>query len=306
MEALFSTGPVYDPHVIGIIKYMLSRLKNNHPRPDSKVYIKNANYIKELYEGRFHTHVFNTSRKDYNYTDVFLKIRNCSGNWQNVRNLIVSVLDNIELSKDKQYLPFNKKFIETITFSTFFEYFDINAKESGMNSNFLNYINPPLKSRIYASAFTISKLKENVLKSILPFAEKISNSYFKDSNLSFWYNMEDLSRWLKKMKEAFPSEYGEFIISCKNGNPLEDFMNYLTKGGNIIQPFFFQLSLKGSDRIEGRFSGWLNDGIRSGKFSSLKNLPKSIECYYTDENFEKRKKEPKKKEVVDLDDFPIF
>ena len=308
---LFEEETPFDSHVHSIINIMLKNLKNNHPKQDSKVYIRNARYIEELYNGTFLHRVFNKSRKDYNYNDCFEKIKAVKGSWQAVRNLVVEVLNNIELAKNKDYLPFNKNFVNSITFATFFEYFDINANNSGMSSNFLNFVNPPNRCYDYTSNITIDKLKKNCMSNILEYGEKIVKKYFKvtSQELSFWYNMEDFSRWLRKFNEVFPNEYSEFILNCKNGNPLKDLEEYLMtvlnyrQGNNLImQPIYFQLSKIGSDKLEGNFLSWLRNGIEKNKFVSLRKLPKSINNYYNDESFVKQIVQKKEKEVIDFDE----
>ena len=101
-------------------------------------------------------------------------------------------------------------------------------------------------------------------------------------------------------------EYGEFIIACADGNPLQDFKDYVLKGNvSILYPYFFQLSANGGEKLQGRFLSWLGEGIRTGKFSSLSHLPKGIESYYTDESFASVE-EKKTKQVVDIEDIPVF
>jgi hypothetical protein len=74
----------------------------------------------------------------------------------------------------------------------------------------------------------------------------------------------------------------------------------------IVQAFCFQLSKLGSKNLEGNFLGWLRKGIENNKFSSLKNLPNSIQNYYTDDSFRKKEFVRKDKEVVDLDSIFTF
>ena len=311
LQPLFEVENEYDTHVTFIIGVMLKRLKNNHPKPTSKVYIRNVSYINELYNGTFLHHVYNHNRKDYNYANTTDRIKECKGDWNKINNIITTALDNIELAKSKDYLPFNKRFVDSITFATFFEYFDINSNCTGISSNFLNFINPPKKCYEYTSNITIEKLKKSCLTNIREYGEKIVRKYFdKSQELSFWYNMEDLSRWLRCFKKTFSYEYNEFVIMCKNKNPLQDLEEYIInilnyKQGNnlIVQPIFFQLSKLGSDRLEGYFLHWLRSGIESNKFSSLKNLPKSINNYYKDESFEtvNVKEKTVEKEIIDFD-----
>ena len=313
MDSLFAVGPVYDKHLVSIIKLMLTKLKNNHPKPDSKVYVRNANYLLELYNGIFNKHNFNLTRKDYNYDKCFEEIKKCKGDWGYLRNLILQSISNIELAKSRDYMPFNKAYIDGITFATFFEHFDINSYQSGMDSNFVNFINPPKKCYEYTSSLTIEKLKAECLPSICECAKKIAQEHFNSSKaneLSFWYDIEDLCRWIKNMKKTFPKEYSEFTLNCKNGNVLEDFNCYLMnclnmKQGDksIVMPNYYRLAFQGESVLGYYFLGWLRNGIEQGKFAAFKNLPESINHYYTDESFKTIKKTvKKKKEVIDEED----
>ena len=315
MNALFELGPVYDPHVKSIMNLLLSKLKNNHPKPEGKLYAKNAAFVESLYNGKFLNKHFNTSRKEYNYENSYEIIRSCKGNWTKVRDLVATVLGNIELAKDKTYLPFNKRYVEQITFATFFEHFDANATEPGTNSNFLNFVNPPFKSRDYTSAMLAKKIKEKCPPAIRSSAERICNSRFKEGgdSLKFWRNISDFATWLAAFKEAYPEMHSEFALNCLNGNPLDDFEDYLDKrmrakyGANYSLPtFHFQLSLAGSERLGLDFLDWLNKGISSGRFAMLRDLPKPIDFYRFPDSFKPSKETntfgKKEKEVVDADE----
>lgn len=316
---LFDLGPVYDPHLKSIMKLLLSRLKNKNPSTDSKVYMKNAAFVQEIYDGKFLHRQFDMTRKDFDYKDSFEKIRNCKGNWTEVRNVILTSLNNLDLSKKKEYLPFNKDYVNSISFSTFFECFNIKNHSQGMESHFLNYINPPIMLHTYAEKSTIVKLKKECLPSLVPVAEKISSRHFKDSDeLSFWYNILDMSVWLRNFKNTFPDVYNEFIMNCEKGNPLEDFYKYLVSylkskhgDGIIVQSIYFKKNQIGYHRLGFQFLGWLRNGIERNKFSMLKNLPKSIDNYCDEDSFviekiKKEKKAEKVKEVVDFEDLPVF
>ena len=316
MKPLFDDGPTYDPHVSATIKMMLSRLRNNHPKPGDKVWIKNANFIKSLYDGLFLHQRFDMSRND-NPTETYSQVRKVKGDWSKVRDIIALSLNNIDLAKSPDYMPFNKKYVESISFATFFESFDITSAGREKSSNFLNFVIAPKKSYEYTSDLTIAKLKKQCTKMILETGERICKRYMseKSHELSFWYSMTDWSRWLRKMKETFPNEYGEFLMNCDNGNPLLDFRKYLMKilewkqGENImVGPECFKLSYLGHSTLEGHFKNWLRNGVEKNKFNCFKYLPKSIEKYYQDDSFVivKEKKTEKKKEIIDADDLPIF
>lgn len=292
MQPLFETGPVYDPHIKSIIKLMLLNLKNNKPKEDSKVYVRTVSYIQELYDGTFLHRSFNTGRTDYNYQGSFDKIKSCKGSWQNIKNCITDSLTNLNLAKQNEYLPYNKSFLDGISFATFFEQWDITSNST--NCNFLNFQNPPKKKLVKALDSKIQKTKKNVLNLIIQESEKIALKYYQDENdkLQFWCAIENFSRWLRQMKSTFPSIYSEFIVSCKNGNPLTDFRDYVEtllikkQGQNIvIAPYYFRLSIPGQNKLGGSFLDWLVNGISTGKFSCFKSLPKSIMNYCNDSDF---------------------
>lgn len=312
---LFFTGPSYEPHLKSIMNLLLSKLKNKNPKPDSNVYKKNAAFVQELYDGKFLHRQFDMTRKDFWYEGTFEYIRLCKGNWTMVRNLIVQSLNNLELAKKKEYLPFNKKFIESITFSTFFDCFDV--KSQGMSSMFLNLVNPPNKTYEYTSKLTIEKLKTECNKSLVPVAEKICMKHFNGNDeLSFWYNILEISQWLSNFKKAFPDVYNEFILNCEEGNPLKDFYKYMLKylaykqGNNVmLQAIYFKTHGIGYHKLGFQFLGWLKNGIETNRFSALKRLPKSVDNYCDECDFVTviQKKEKKvEKEVVDFEDLPVF
>ena len=138
----------------------------------------------------------------------------------------------------------------------------------------------------------------------------------KNYQLSFWYDMEDWTRWFKLLKENLPSTYNEFLICCKNGNPFDDFTDYLLfvlkeKEGScpVINHWYFKLTYQDGTELDGYFKQWLRSGMDKGKFAFLKNLPKSINMYYTEDSFKKKiTVEKKTKEVIewDTDTFDIW
>ena len=316
MTPLFDIGPKIDNHIESIISVMLSKLSNKNPKKDSKCYLRVVGYINELYNGDFLKNKrFDSSKdKQFDMTDSFQKIQDCKNDWNKVRQLVLSSLENLEESKKPEKLPWNKKYLNDITFSRFFN--------NGYNENgevdcpFLHLVNPPLTSYAYKSDITITTLKENCNSLIRSVAEKFCRKYFKMKNyqLSFWYDMEDWTRWLKLFKSTFPTVYGEFVSSCEDGNPFIDFKNYLLfvlkqKEGEhpVMNHWYFKLTYNDGTELDGYFKQWLRAGIDKGKFNVLKQLPKSIDKYYTDESFNNSKiKNEKKKEVIEFEDVVIW
>lgn len=319
MESLFITGPVYDKHVVSIINLMLTRLRNNHPKQDSKCYQNTAVYIQELYDGVFLRHRFDeTSFNQFNmqgYQDI---IKSCKGDWLKIKQVINKAIDNLELSRSDKYLPLNKKYVENITFATFFEAYSFTSFNGEINCNFIKYINEPKFSYEYFSELRIQKLKSQVSDSIGIPAQIFASKYFKSTRqLSFFWNaMVDWTRWLNQFKKTFPQIYSEFISVCDEGNPFIDFKNFLLRfieykqgESGIVEETNFLLSRNNSGELEGSVRSWLNAGMNSSKFSVLKQLPKSITQYYTNESFVKTSQITKLKEekqVIELEDIPIF
>lgn len=316
MDALFEVGPIYDKHADSIVKLLLSKLSNNNPKKDSKCYMRTINIIMEIYKGTFLTsRRFDESKnKQFNMDNVFKIIAECANDWSKVRKIISDSLDHLEQAKQPDKMPFNKKYLNNITFSRLF---NNGYNQDGLiDCPFLKFINPPKDSYSFTSDITISKLKENTSSLIRQSAEKYCKKFFKMKSyqLSFWYDMEDWTRWLKNMKETFPDEYNEFLLSCKNGNPLDDYTDYLInslkskQGSNpIIERWYYQLSYKDGNELDGYFKRWLITNINNGRFSAFRNLPKSINYYYLDESFDKSEiKVEKKKETIDLDDMVIW
>lgn len=308
MNALFDGAPVYDPHLKSVMSFLMSRLRNNNPKPESKAYAKTAGFLLEIYEGRFLNKMFDLSRKDYNYGGVFEKVRACKGSWQAVRNLVSAALDNLELAKDFSYLPYNKKYIDDITLSVFFEQRKKNGLEPGMVSNFLNFVNPPKKKIDWANDQTAEKLKKSGLMVPMATADRICSAYFKDSSsrLRFWRVMKDWSDWCLAFKSAYPAVFSEFCLACSMGSPLDDFRIWLD--GKLAarketpKPYHFMLSLSDSNMLGLDFLEWLEKGMKSGKFSMLRSLSKPMAYYRFPEHFkDSALSKPKKKEVVDAE-----
>ena len=315
MTPLFDDSPKYDPHVVSIINQMLLHLKNNKPKPESPVYARNARYIQEIHDGLFLTHYFVYSRADqYDLNNINEKVRACKNSWQKTRDIVVTSLEHYELAKNKDRMPYNKKFIEDVSFATFFEGCMKFNSDGCFDSNFMKFINEPKMSYDYNSQIIINKIKDGVMNYIQAPAEEFCKKYFKTKHqqLLFWYEMEDWTRWLRSFHKAFPNVYGEFISSCEDGNPFKDFKRFLIErlkwkeGENpIINVYYFKLTKFHGERLDGMFKEWLRSGIDKNKFNVLKTLPKSIDCYYADESFV-RPVEKIEKKVVDIEDIPIF
>ncbi|MBR6403169.1 MAG: hypothetical protein IKS48_07275 [Eubacterium sp.] len=315
MTPLFDDGPVYDPHVKSIINYMLIHLRNNNPKPESPVYARNAAFIKELYDGTFLRHNFVYSRiNQFDLDRVNEQVKAVKGSWQMVRNIVIGSLDHYELAKSKDRMPFNKKFLDDISFATFFEGSVKFNPDGCFDSNFMKFVNEPKMSYNYNSDITIGKLKDETNALFRKEAESFCNKWFKMKHmqLSFWYEMVDWTRWLRCFRKTFPNIYGEFIASCEDGNPFIDFKRFLLdrlkwkEGENpVMNVYYFRLTRYDSGMLDGMFKEWLRTGIDRNKFNALKQLPKSIDRYYTDESFSKPEEKVEKK-VVDVEDLPIF
>ena len=312
MTPLFESGPVMDKHLESIVDMILGRLKNNNPRKDSKCYLRVASYVNEIYTGMFLKNKKFDTLKDklFDMTDCFSRVAECRGDWSRVRDIILNSLDHLEQAKSPEKMPWNKTYLNNITFSRFFNNgYNMNGE---IDSPFLHLVNPPKDSYGYRSDITIGKIKENTLPLIRSAAERFCKKYFKMKNyqLSFWYNMEDWTRWLKLFRQTFPGIYGEFISACEDGNPFIDFQKYLMsvlkqKEGEfpIMNHWYFKLTYGEGTELDGFFKQWLRTGIDKGRFNVLKQLPKSIDKYYTDESFMDSKiKVEKKKEVIELED----
>ena len=305
---------VYDKHIVSIINIMLSHLRNNNPKPESAVYARNASFIQELYDGTFIRHNFVYSRiNQYDMENVNEKVKAVKGSWQLVRNILVDSLEHYELAKSKDRMPFNKKFLDDITFATFFEGSVRFNPDGCFDSNFMKFVNEPKMSYAYNSDITINKIKEDISPLIINAAESFCKKYFKikHAQLMFWYEMEDWTRWLRCFRKNYPNIYGEFVSACEDGNPFIDFKNYLLKrlkfreGDNpVINTYYFKLTKYDSGMLDGMFKDWLKSGLGE-KFNALKQLPKSIDSYYTNESFIKTEQKVEKV-VVDIEDIPIF
>ena len=316
MNSLFETGPLIDKHIEAIIKIILTRLPNNNPKKDSKCYLRTANFINELYLGTFlRNNRFDKSKdSQFNVDNIFDIIQSCNSDWNKIKTLVVQVLDNIETAKRPEKLPWNKKYVNEISFAKFF---DNGYNQDGeIDSPFLHFVNEPKDSLAYRSDITIGKIKEVLPVHLKNAAEKICKKYFKMKSyqLSFWYNMEEWNEWLNNLRNAFPNIYSEFVANCKDSNPLADFQEYLITSlkkseGEYPSVNHWYYSITNSEKVQlnGFFKGWLQDGIRKNKFSALKQLPQSIDKYVTKESFETNKQVKKvEKKTVDFEDIIVF
>ena len=312
MKPLFSTGPSIDKHIEGIITVMLGKLKNNSPDKDDKCYLNTVSAINDIYTGMFlKNRRFDGSRDNqFNMEGAFEKIASCKGDWTATRNLIVSSLANLEESKKPEKMPWNKKYVNGITFARFFS---SGYTENGeIDCPFLHFVNPPKDSYAFTTDITIGKLCSNTSGLIRDSAKKVCKKYFKMKNhqLSFWYAMEDWTRWLDIFRKNFSSIYGEFLLSCKGGNPFADFTDYLMetlkrKEGEhpVVNYWYFRLTRPEGTELDGYFKSWLKSGIDSGRFTILRNLPDSVNHYYTNESFENNKPVAQnEKKVVEYDE----
>ena len=313
MKPLFDDTPQFDPHVVSILNYMLSHLRNNSPKPTSNVYLRNASYVKEIYDGTFIQHGFEYSNQnEYNLDGILEKVRDCKHSWQKTRDIIIASITHFEMAKEKDCMPLNKKYLETVTFGTFFEGYIKFNPNGYLDSNFMKFVNEPKKSFAYFANLSMNKIKSETPEPIKSSAENFSKKWFKIPNvaLSFWNNISDFSRWLKKFKSSFPKVYSEFLLACIDGDPFKDLSTYIlnslqNKQGQkpILNAYYFKLSGE-SGQLEGMFRNWLRDGITNGKFNCLNKLPKSIVEYCSDESFEEKAPSVKKeKKVVNADEF---
>ena len=311
MEPLFDFEPTIDRHITGIITQMLKALSNNNPKKDSKCYLRCVKYVSELYEGTFLLNKkFDMSRdRQFDMTDVFAKINQCKHDWGKVREIVLGSLKHLEEAKKPEKMPWNKSYLNSITFSRFFS--NGYSQDGLVDCPFVHLVNPPKDSYAYTSDITIRKLKDDTLALIREPAERFCKKYFKIKSyqLSFWYDMEDWSRWLRNLKGNFPGIYNEFIMGCEDGNPFADFQKYLLsvlrqKEGDhpVMNHWYFKLTYNDGVMLDGYFRQWLRSGMDRGRFGAFRQLPKSIDSYYTDESFRKKAVAEKKKEVVEMED----
>lgn len=314
-KPLFDDTPKYDPHAVSIITQMLTRLRNNSPKQTSNVYMKNVSFIKEIYDGKWLLHKFSLSNENqYDLIGIDEKLKSCKGSWQMTRKVIMESLDNFELAKRKDFMPFNKKYIENISFSTYFEGNNRFSSDGSLDSYFMKFVNKPKPSYAYLADLSINQIKSKLPENIKNSSESFCKRWLKIKNmqLSFWKDIEDFARWLSLFKKHYPKVYSEFILACKDGNPFSDLSTFIIttlqeKEGlkPVINAYYFRLSGE-SKQLEGMFRNWLTNGIKSGKFNFLKSLPKSINEYYTDESFENVRIIKVEKKVVDAEELPIF
>lgn len=316
MKPLFDDTPMYDPHVVSIVSYMLEHLRNNSPKPTSNVYKKVASFVQEIHEGTFIFHNFKYSNEtQYNLEGNLEKVKSCKGSWQTTRQVIIDSISHLKMAESKEYMPFNKRFLEGITFGTYFEGNSRFNPDGSLDSYFMKFVNEPKKSFSYNADLAINKIKSELSENIKISAEAFCKKWLKIKHvqLAFWKEIEDFQRWLNTFKKTYSKIYNEFILGCEDGNPFADLSSYIiktlqSKEGSrpVINAYYFKLSNGDSGQLEGMFRNWLKDGIKNGKFNSLKYLPKGINEYYTDESFENKNSKKVEKKIVDAEDLPIF
>ena len=314
MEALFSVGRTYPTEIVNIMNAMTSKLRHGKNIEDTKCYEKNVEWVQKIYDGTFLQNQFlfqNESQYNLNgYVDV---VRNCKGDWNKVLNVIEQSVNNLEMAKQPQYVPYNKTYLESITFSNFFEIFS-RGKYGEINSPFLYFVNPPKLVSDYCSEYKLTDLKLLCDNKIAVEADKFCNKYFKGGREKrwFWKDIIDFSRWFSCLKENYPNIYSEMLSMCNDSNPFVDFKNYVVnlaknnQGDNFVLSTF-DFKIENGGFISGKFRQWLTSGIKSGKFDMLKYLDKPVVQYYSDESFKKSSEvKPNDKQVIDADDLVIF
>ena len=312
MPALFNIGPSYSNDVVSIMEIISKEFSSRKINPDSNVYKRTVWYLNKIYDGSFVNLDFNLDNvTQFDMSNWKERIIYCKGNWNLVKDLVSSVIGNINKARLPQYLPFNKKFIESIKVSNLFEQHLIYDREGRIDCNFIKFINEPKTMSKYVSESSLPKLKSSCIPLIYSKADEFCNKYFTDINekIWFWRDMVDFSRWLQLFEKSYPKIYHEFLLCCKDSNPFSDLSNYIVtqlkafRGDNFsFSGYEFKLSVKDGTKLYGKFKEWLVSGISSKKFSILKELPVPIDDLYTDESFENNVEEIKEKPKVDIDE----
>ena len=184
MEPLFYVTEKYDKHIISLLKVMMNRLNCTRVNEENTCYKRNAKHIQNIYNGTFLYNSYDMSRsREWNFEGVNEKILSCKGSWQKVKELICNCLDNLELSKRTDYMPFSKNYVESIKFSNFFETGRYNCVTSEVDSPFLKFVNKPVKKFSYQSSLKFEDVKKNISSSIRNAAEVIAASCFREDLL---------------------------------------------------------------------------------------------------------------------------
>ena len=64
--------------------------------------------------------LYKNKDKQFDMTNTFDKVRECANDWNKVRQIIIDSLNHLEEAKKPEKLPWNKKYLNDITFSRFF------------------------------------------------------------------------------------------------------------------------------------------------------------------------------------------
>lgn len=271
--------------------------------------------MQQIYDGTFVHNSFDLSNPtQYDFTNWIQQVKQCAGDWSKVKQIIINAIDNLQLAKQPQYLPFNKKYLEAVTFSTFFESGKRYNNDGSIDSVFVKFINKPLTFTNYTSEYKITEVRLNCMGIFQKPADKFCNKHFPTGRdkMLFWKDIEDISRWFRLLKSNYPEQYGEFCHNCKEGNPFIDFKDFVVdvakqkQGENyVISVYDFKIAQ--DDVLTGKFRQWLLAGITTKKFETLKYLPNQIIYYYTDQSFEKPKQiKQVEKQVIDGDELVVW
>ena len=302
MNALFDDQPALDRRISSILSSMLASLPNNKPKPQSPCYLKAASWVSKIYGGTFLTSAsFDEGRPgDFDFNGVYKAVREAAGSWNAVRSLVLSSLSHLEEAKKPERMPFNKKWVSGISFASFFV--SGWSPDGKADSPFLKFVNEtPLAVDRNSEALAM-KIKRSVIPLLKADAESIGKRWKSPSeSLLFWKQIENWSGWASLMSKAFPSVWGDFIVSCDKGRPLVDFMNWMDRKGKAVTPWTFKNCYKDETVLGGMFWAWLSEGMAGGKFACFKSLPGDLRSYWTKESFETKKSSPKPKATLELD-----
>ncbi|MBP5422572.1 MAG: hypothetical protein J6Y78_09045 [Paludibacteraceae bacterium] len=307
MNILFSDMPVYCQQVEDIVQSLADKFETKKTKRNMTSWNKNCGHVQDIYDGTFTRKQFSM----YFQTQLDLshnieKIRSVKGDWNKVKELVLSAFNNLRLADNSDRMPYNKKFVRGVKFADFFEGYSY-GNPYEITSPFFLFVSEPPQTRSMRLMVSVNKLADDLpiwcQEKAKEFCEE---NYSKvEEKLHFYVAITDFCLWIRNLRKHFPSVYQNLLTNCEEGNPFLSFKKSLLRksnqiyGNGSVHPEFFNVRNLGETGVSGfYFKNWLEE--QNAK-SSFKGLPKKPWKYYSEDDW--NDKPIKKKEVIDFEDF---
>lgn len=285
----------YEKKIQIIVNGVARKLTNQNKNYSKyKCYSTACEILTSIYDGTFFDkyHFNGHHFKEFNMDGVESVIMDCKGDYQKIRDLVNNSIKHLYMAKEREYMPWNKKYLSNVTFSNFFQ----NVTHEGkIESLFYMLVNEPKRMESYFQESGIKKIKktldDNKFSGMREVGDRIEKR-FKDgkSRFMFWSNIEELYWWWRDVKKYLPNVYSELKYEFVNENLLQDYYEWLcenlykNQGANfVLEPYYFKIGDENNGCLKGWFLSYLN--VLSKKHSCLGELPKNIKFFYKTDSF---------------------